>query len=47
MSEPPQPRVRWWTALLEALRELGNNLTKPCTCGTRRIGPCPRHGRLN
>jgi hypothetical protein len=46
MSEPPEPRVRWWTALLEGLRELGS-LTKPCTCGTRRIGPCPRHGRLN
>jgi hypothetical protein len=46
MNEPPEPRVRWWTTLLESLRELGS-ITKPCTCGTRRIGPCPRHGRLN
>jgi hypothetical protein len=37
---------RFLQELLESLRELGN-LTKPCTCGTRRIGPCPRHGRMN
>jgi hypothetical protein len=31
---------RFLQELLESLRELGS-LTKSCTCGTRRIGPCP------
>ncbi len=44
---PPPPRFRFLREFVESLREL-SGVGKPCTCGNpKKIGPCPRHGKLN
>jgi hypothetical protein len=48
---PPSPtatrRWRFLREFVESLRDMGS-IGKACTCGNpRRIGPCPRHGKLN
>jgi hypothetical protein len=44
---PPPPRWRFLREVVESLRDL-SSVGKPCTCGNpRKIGPCPRHGKLN
>jgi hypothetical protein len=45
-SPPPPPRFRALREFVESLRDL-SAIGKPCTCGNpKKIGPCPRHGKL-
>ena len=44
---PPPPRWRFLHEFVESLRDL-SSIGKGCTCGNpSKIGPCPRHGKLN
>ena len=46
-TPPPEPKRGFWRELLEGLRDLGS-IGRPCTCGMPgKVGPCPRHGKLN